>query len=79
MFDRRYGEKCLFREEKDYLHLWTTYERLAEMIEERAGDKTKRPEHGRQIHYFMQAAQALAKLWKRDSILPCESVLSHAF
>ncbi|CAI2342325.1 unnamed protein product [Caenorhabditis sp. 36 PRJEB53466] len=63
-----------FNEDKDYLHIWTTYEKLAILIEERAmaGDKTKKGEYGKQMFYCQGAAQALVKLWKRDSDLPFE-------
>lgn len=56
--------------DKDYLHIWTTYEKLAAILVNRSADKTRRPEYGKLLFYYQSAAQALVKIWKRDSILP---------
>uniref|UniRef100_A0A8R1E046 Uncharacterized protein n=1 Tax=Caenorhabditis japonica TaxID=281687 RepID=A0A8R1E046_CAEJA len=57
--------------EQDYLHIWTIYEKLATMVEERSDSKAKK-EYAKQIFYLQSAAQALVKMWRRDSDLPFE-------
>uniref|UniRef100_A0A1I7T7G4 Nuclear pore protein n=1 Tax=Caenorhabditis tropicalis TaxID=1561998 RepID=A0A1I7T7G4_9PELO len=58
--------------ENDYLHMWMTYEKLAALIVNRSTEKTRRPEYGKLMFYYQSAAQNLAKIWKRDSVLPFE-------
>ncbi|KAF1765746.1 hypothetical protein GCK72_005699 [Caenorhabditis remanei] len=63
------------QEENDYTHIWMTYEKLATLVENRSTDKTRRPEYGKLMFYYQSAAQALVKIWKRDSLLPFEQYL----
>ncbi|CAO4365022.1 unnamed protein product [Caenorhabditis nigoni] len=62
----------VLQEEKDYLNMSLTYEKLADVIENRNMDKVGRPEHGKLMFYYQAGAQNLVKIFKGDVVLPFE-------